>query len=152
MKKFDTLRFGEIDVDEDKIIHFKEGIHGFEGEKEFLIVPYDEESPFVFLQSLATKELAFLMTSPFIFFPEYEFEIDDAALEHLGIEKQEELLIYSILTIPAGHIQKITANLLAPVVINQSNLFAKQIILEKSQYKTKHRLFPQPEECNKEEA
>ena len=77
MKKVNTLRFGEIEVDEDKIVHFEDGIPAFEDEHEFLIIPYDEESPYVFLQSLTTPELAFLMTVPFVFFPEYEFELDD---------------------------------------------------------------------------
>lgn len=69
MKKVNTLRFGEIEVDEGKIVHFADGIPAFEEEHEFLIIPYDEESPYVFLQSMATPELAFLMTMPFVFFP-----------------------------------------------------------------------------------
>ena len=77
MKKVNTLRFGEVEVAEDKIVHFADGIPAFEDEHEFVIVPYDEESPYVFLQSLATPDLAFLMTMPFVFFPDYEFEIDD---------------------------------------------------------------------------
>jgi len=141
MKKINTVRFGEVEVDEEKIIHFVQGIPAFEDEHEFLIIPYDEESPCVFLQSTNTPELAFLMTVPFVFFPDYQFEIDDASIDELGIEKQEDLMIYSLLTIPGGNIKQVTANLLAPLVINQNNFQAKQVILEKSSYKTKHRLF-----------
>ena len=142
MNIIDTVRFGKIEVEEGKIISFFDGIPGFEEEKKFLVIPYSEESPFVFLQSLKTAELAFLMTTPFVFFPEYEFEIDDESIEALGIEKEEDLLIYVLLTLPGKDIKQMTANLLAPIVINQQNHQAKQIILDKSEYKTKHLLFP----------
>ena len=141
MKKINTIRFGEIEVAENKVIHFREGIPAFEDEKEFLIIPYDEGSPYVFLQSLQTGELAFLMTVPFVFFPDYEIEIDDESIDELEIEKQEDLLIYSLITIPSGKIKDMTTNLMAPIVINQTNLKGKQIILDKNKYKTKHRLF-----------
>ena len=58
MRKVNTLRFGEVEVAEDKVVHFAEGIPAFEDEHEFVIVPYDEESPYVFLQSLTTPDLA----------------------------------------------------------------------------------------------
>ncbi|MDD6134783.1 MAG: flagellar assembly protein FliW [Selenomonadaceae bacterium] len=146
MKKVNTLRFGEIEIDEEKIVHFEDGIPAFEEEHEFVIIPYDEESPYVFLQSLATPDLAFLMTMPFVFFPEYEFELDDESQAKLGIEKQEEMLIYSLLTIPGGKVSDMTANLMAPVVINTTNMQARQIVLDKSRYTTKHRLFPEKKE------
>ena len=142
MRKVSTARFGEIEIEEEKVIQFSAGIPAFEEEQEFVIIPYDEESPFVFLQSLQTAELAFLMTSPFVFFPEYQFEIDDDSIEVLGIKKEEDLLIYTLLTLLGKDIKQMTANLLAPIVINQQNHQAKQIILEKSEYKTKHLLFP----------
>ena len=146
MKKVNTLRFGEIEIDEEKIVHFEDGIPAFEEEHEFVIIPYDEESPYVFLQSLATPDLAFLMTMPFVFFPEYEFELDDESQAKLGIEKQEEMLIYSLLTIPGWKVSDMTANLMAPVVINTTNMQARQIVLDKSRYTTKHRLFPEKKE------
>ena len=142
MKKVNTLRFGEIEVDEGKIVHFADGIPAFEEEHEFLIIPYDEESPYVFLQSMVTPELAFLMTMPFVFFPEYEFELDDANQEKLGLTRQEDMLVYMLLTIPDGQVESMTANLMAPIVMNQVTMQARQIVLDKSRYTTKHRLFP----------
>lgn len=146
MKKVNTLRFGEIEIDEEKIVHFEDGIPAFEDEHEFVIIPYDDESPYVFLQSLTTPDLAFLMTMPFVFFPEYEFELDDETQAKLGIEEQEEMLIYSLLTIPGGKVSEMTANLMAPVIVNTSNMQARQLVLDKSRYTTKHRLFPEKKE------
>ena len=142
MKTVNTVRFGEIEVEEEKVVHFKEGIPAFEDEHEFLIIPYDEESPYYFMQSLQTPELAFLITTPFIFFPDYVIEIDDETLDELKIKNQEDVMLYSLITIPNGSVRYMTANLLAPVVINTENMQAKQIVMEKTRYTTKHRLFP----------
>ena len=147
MRKVDTVRFGEIDVEEDKIVHFDQGIPAFEDEHEFIVIPYDAESPYYFMQSLATPDLAFLLTVPFVFFPEYEFELDDMSLKELGIKRQEEVLLYVLITIPGGKVEDMTANLMAPVVINTTNMHARQIVLERSGYTTRHRLFPKKEEC-----
>ena len=147
MRKVNTLRFGEVEVAEDKVVHFADGIPAFEDEHEFVIVPYDEESPYVFLQSLTTPDLAFLMTVPFIFFPDYEFEIDDENQNKLELTRQEDMLIYTLLTINGGKVKDMTANLMAPVVVNTANMQARQVVLDRSSYTTKHRLFPE----NKEE-
>lgn len=144
MSKVYTSRFGEIEVDEQKIVHFKNGIPAFEEEHEFIILPYDEESPYYFMQSLRSPDLAFLLTIPFIFFPEYTFEIDEETIQELDITNRDEIFYYTMVTIPNGSIRYMTANLLAPIVLNSKNMHAKQVVLEKSNYTTKHRLFPEP--------
>jgi len=147
MRKVNTIRFGEVEAAEDKVVHFADGIPAFEDEHEFVIVPYDEESPYVFLQSLNTPDLAFLMTVPFVFFPDYEFELDDDNQAKLDLYKQEDMLIYTLITVNDGKVQEMTANLMAPIVMNTANMQARQIVLDRSNYTTKHRLFPD----NKEE-
>ena len=146
MRKVNTSRFGEIEIDEKRIVTFKEGIPGFTDEHEFIILPYDEESPYYFMQSLNTPDLAFLLTIPFLFFPDYTFEIDDETMEELEITKKTKVLYYSIITIPNGSIRYMTTNLLAPVILNTENMKAKQIVLEKTRYTTKERLFPDEKE------
>ena len=143
MRKVNTDRFGEIEVDENRIIHFKNGIPAFEEEHEFIILPYDEESPYYFMQSLNKSSLAFLLTIPEIFFPDYSAEIDDDTVAELEIKNIEKILVYAMITIPNGSVRYMTANLLAPLVINIENMQAKQIVMEKSNYTTKHRLFPE---------
>lgn len=143
MRKVNTSRFGEIEVDEAKIVHFKDGIPAFEDEHEFIILPYEEESPYYFMQSLKTPDLAFLLTIPFLFFQDYTFELDDEVVAELDIKEPEKVFYYSMVTIPNGSIRYMTANLVAPVVLNSENMQAKQVVLEKSNYTTKHRLFPE---------
>lgn len=140
MKNINTTRFGAIDIDENKIINFLEGIPAFETEHEFVIVPYSNDTPFLFLQSVETPSLAFLMVDPFSFFGDYEFTIDDDVLDKLRIEKQEDILTFSFLTVHDGDVEKTTANLLAPIIINQNNCQGIQLILENTRYTTRHKL------------
>ena len=144
MRKVSTSRFGEIEVDEKKIVHFQNGIPAFEDEREFIILPYEEDSPYYFMQSVNSPDLAFLLTIPFLFFPEYSFEVDDVTMKELEITNHDNVFYYSMITIPNGSIRYMTANLLAPIVLNSDNMQAKQVVLEKSNYTTKHRLFPEP--------
>ena len=143
MLKVYTSRFGEIEVDEKKVVHFENGIPAFENEHEFVILPYDEESPYYFMQSVKSPDLAFLLTIPFLFFNDYTFEIDETTVKELGITHQESVFYYTMVTIPNGSIRYMTANLLAPIVLNSETMKAKQVVLEKSNYTTKHRLFPE---------
>lgn len=142
MKKIKTARFGELEIQEDRIFYFADGLPAFEDEREFVILPFDDDSPYSFLQSVATPELAFLMTVPFVFFPDYEFVLEDDVMAALAIKGSEDMQIYTLVTIPGGNIKEMTANLMAPVVINKKTREAKQVVLDKSQYTTKHRLFP----------
>lgn len=143
MRKIKTLRFGEIEISEDKLLHFEQGLPGFENEHEFVLVIQDVNSPYAFLQSAETEELAFLMARPFVFFPDYEFVLSDTAEEQLGLKSEEDLDIFVMVTIPDRDVTKITVNLLAPVVINKRNQQAQQYVLEKTKYTVKQALFPE---------
>ena len=143
MKKINTLRFGELEIEEQDVVRFADGIPAFEDEHEFVVLPYEEGTPYMFLQSMATPELAFLMTDPFVFFPDYSFELDDENMDKLEIKTMDDVLVCTLISIPRSVVADMTTNLLAPVVINRHTMQAKQIVLEKTQYTTKHRLFPE---------
>lgn len=147
MRKINTVRFGELEIDEKTIIHFAAGIPAFETEHEFVALPYSDDSPYMFLQSVATPELAFLMTDPFVFFSDYSFELDDASLEQLQIKDMEDILVCTLISVPPSGVKDMTTNLLAPIVINRHTMEAKQIVLERSEYTTKHPLFPSEKEA-----
>ena len=143
MRKINTLRFGELEIEEQDVVRFADGIPAFEDEHEFVVLPYEEGTPYMFLQSLITPELAFLMTDPFVFFPEYSFELDDENMDRLDIKSMDDVLVCTLISIPRSGVADMTTNLLAPVVINRHTMQARQIVLEKTQYTTKHRLFPE---------
>ena len=143
MRKISTLRFGELEIEEQDVVRFADGIPAFEDEHEFVVLPYEEGTPYMFLQSMTTPELAFLMTDPFVFFPDYSFELDDENMEKLAINSMDDVLVCTLISVPRSGVADMTTNLLAPVVINRHTMQARQIVLEKTQYTTKHRLFPE---------
>lgn len=144
-----TSRFGQITVDEEKIITFANGLPGFEQFRKFTLLQMEPDNPFAFLQSVEDGNLAFIVTNPFLFYSDYEFELSDDDVAELEIDHEQEVAIWSIVSIKE-ELADATLNLLAPVVINQPKKLAKQIILHNSPYQTKHKLMRQDLEHAKE--
>ncbi len=86
---------------------------------EFFFVPVPENHCFAWLQSANAPEVAFLVTDPFVFRSDYEVHLGQSELDFLQITKPEEVSVHVIVRIPpTGEAEDITANFLAPVVIN----------------------------------
>ncbi|SNS49169.1 flagellar assembly factor FliW [Anaerovirgula multivorans] len=133
-----TRNFGEIEIEEEKILDFPDGIPAFEERTKFIILKNpDEEIPFHWLQSVEDENLTFVIVNPFIFRPDYDFEISQSVVEKLGIEAVEDVNLFAIVVVPED-ISKMTANLRAPLIINSKNYKAKQIVIEDERYHTKH--------------
>lgn len=133
-----TVSWGSLNISEEDIYNFPKGIPGFEEETEFAIIA-PEEGPFSYLQSINNEGLSFLLGDPFIFFPNYEFEIPDSDAEELEIE-DETIIVRCMITIKE-QVEYTTMNLLAPLVLNTINHMGKQTVLHSSAYQTKHRLW-----------
>ncbi len=141
--KLNTKNFGELDIDEKKIISFPEGLPGFEEEKEFIIINNeDEENPFCWLQSVKNPDLAFVIVNPFFVFSDYSVDLSETVQEKLKIKDEKDVAVYSIVVVPED-LKKMTANLLGPIVINVRERLGKQVILDDPRYTTKHYIFPQ---------
>ncbi|MBX9974392.1 flagellar assembly protein FliW [Cytobacillus firmus] len=139
-----TKFHGEQEINKDDIIQFPSGIPGFLEEKEFFILPLEGTELFV-LQSVKTTEVAFIVTDPFALFPQYEFDLPEEALEKLGIQKEKDVATFAILTVREPF-EETTANLQAPLVINQTKKLGKQVILNHTPYQTKHKIMTPQEQ------
>ncbi|CAM4280072.1 flagellar assembly protein FliW [Paenibacillus typhae] len=133
----ETATMGTLDISEEQIYIFSKGIPGFEEETEFAVIEV-EGGQFSYLQSLKTDSLSFLLTDPFLFYPEYEFEFPDKDAEELEIK--DAFLVRAIVTV-REQLEQSTVNLLAPIVLNPLNRTGKQIVLVKSQYQVRQRLW-----------
>lgn len=128
----ETEVLGEVEYHEKDIIFFDEGLYGFGGMKKFvLILNPVEEVPFHYLQSIEDNRLSFIVTSPFTFISDYDFELSDAVVESMEITSTDDIEIYSIAVIPE-ELEKTTINLKAPIIINRKNNRAKQYILSEN--------------------
>ncbi|HZK20316.1 MAG TPA: flagellar assembly protein FliW [Treponemataceae bacterium] len=133
-----TKSMGKVNVDNKPQIKIAEGLFGFEKKTGFVLLESDY-TPFLWLQSICDKTLAFLVVDPFVLFADYEIEVDDKTVADLNIDKPSDVMILVIITIPMAQ-KPITANLQGPIVINKKNNKAKQIILDNPQWTTKQSL------------
>ncbi|NLW27382.1 flagellar assembly protein FliW [Acetivibrio saccincola] len=133
-----TKHFGEINIDEKKIINFEDGIPGFENEKRFIVLyEGDDKSPFRWMQSIDNPDLAFAMVDPIMIVPDYDGEIPKEAVEKLEIEKPEDIMVLSIVVV-REEVEKISMNLKAPIIINTKNNKGMQVILDTDRYSVRH--------------
>jgi flagellar assembly factor FliW len=138
--KIETKYHGQVEVNQEDVVTFEQGIPGFEEEHRFIILSLDDEGAFQILQSVNTPGLGFVITNPFAFFKEYDFVIEENYIEQMELEAAEQAAVYAILTV-AENFNDSTANLQAPVIINSKNKKGKQVILTGTNYHTKHQLF-----------
>jgi flagellar assembly factor FliW len=133
-----TARFGTIEVEADLIITLVEGMIGFENCKRFVVVRHDGKSAFRWLQSLDVPTVAFPIVEPAEFRPDYAPTISDSDAALLNLTVETPLLVFVVVTIPSGNPRGMTANLLAPVVINGETRQGKQVIVQEDIYTTRH--------------
>ena len=139
--KIQTKYHGEVEISEQEIWEFSNGIPGFLDEKQFTILQFPDNDVFFILQSIKNQSLGFVITNPFTFFKEYDFKIDDGSVEQLDLESESDVLVYVILTVQEPF-ESTTANLQAPLIMNIKNKTAKQLILTETSYQTKHIIMP----------
>lgn len=141
--KYQSTRFGEFEVTDDAILNIPGGLYGFEQETQFARRPFDPniDSPLEWLQSLTTPELAFVITDPLLFAPDYEVTLTAEDRRGIGLADDEEFMIRVIVTVPEDY-RRMTGNFLAPLVIHPRMNTAKQLVLTRPDYNTKHPLLP----------
>ena len=137
-----TTRFGDIQVDDDKIIVFKNGILGFEDLKEYVLISSDDGLAFHWLQSISNPAIALACIDPLNVCENYSPIIEESVMQELDIKDSDNILILCVVVIPAD-IMKTTVNLAAPIIINTANRRGKQIVLQNDAYSLRHLVFKQ---------
>ena len=129
--KIATKFLGEVEIIEQDILTFEHGLLGLEEERKFILLPIDADLPLAILQSVERPEIGFIVAYPFAFKKDYNFDISEEDLGQLHLEKEENVLTYSIVTMK-DTFQDSTINLLAPLIINMEKKYGKQIVLQDS--------------------
>ena len=135
--KVETTRFGQIEVDENRLIVFSHGLLGFPDNHEFSLIQTNDEGNFFWLQSTQRPELAFVVCDPLLFVPDYQVpaKSDDLAKIELATMDDAQVLI---IVNKIG--RTLTGNLQGPLVINVVNHQGRQIVLSEKKYNTRHPL------------
>jgi flagellar assembly factor FliW len=134
-----TANFGELEVPQDKVIYFREGIPGFPQIQKFTILEFDDLKPFQYLQSLGDPPIALLVVNPFLLHPNYHFDLGSTDMEDIRAEKPEDVTVFAVATIPENPADA-TINLMAPILLNEKSRCGKQVILLDSDYSVRHPL------------
>lgn len=145
-----TRLFGEIEIEESKIITFEDGIIGFPDMKKFTLI-FDEEKedrPSIsWLQSMDEPEIAFPVMDPLFVCETYNPSVEEELLKNLGTIKEDNLYVLVTVTVPQN-IKELAVNLKAPIVINTDTRKASQIIVE-DDLPVRYRIYEILEEAKK---
>jgi flagellar assembly factor FliW len=133
----ETTRFGPVDVDESRLIEIPAGLLGFSSFKTFSLLQPDDNGVFFWLQSVETPDLAFVVTDPALWVPDYQATIRKEQMEELGLTETGDA---QVLVIVNKREHSLTANLQGPIVVNAANRRAMQLVLAEKKWSTRHEL------------
>ena len=139
--KIDTKPFGQMEILENSIIHFPEGIFAFEHLKKYTLISTKKKLSFKWLQSLEDKNIAFLITDPTEFIRNYSPAIHEESLSIIEVKKCIEVNLYCIITVPSHKPEAMTINLQGPILINPRKMLAAQFISEDESHGIRESLF-----------
>ncbi len=125
--RIQTSRFGEINIDPERILHFPRGIPGFENIKRYLLIEY-KEGKFNWLQAVDDPELAFIVCDPLIFAINYK--VPKSILKTLAIPDESDLAILLIVRVDRSN-NKVIPHVQAPLVFNSRTKKGMQWVLDK---------------------
>lgn len=134
-----TSRFGQIEINDDKMITLPDGLPGF-SETRFTLINPERHAPFCWLQALDNPDLAFVVVDSRETFPDYAVSLTSDEYERLALDEETEVVVLLVVTL-ASDPGAITVNLQGPIVLNPVRMLAKQIVLEGSRFPTRHPLF-----------
>jgi flagellar assembly factor FliW len=138
----DTGQLGSIQIPEDQLITFSQGLLGLNEFFQFVLLAPRETSPFLILQGVDQPELALAVVEPASLVPNFRFNRLKSNLQELKAKSPEDLQVFVPLTIPNGQPEATTANLVTPILINPRHRLGKQVVVENPQYSHQHRLLP----------
>ncbi len=132
-----TTRFGTVEIAEDRVITFPKGILGFADYRRFCLLEPAEDSAFFWLQSLDDPTLAFVVTDPSFFVPDYSVPVRQDQMGDLGLARLEDAQVFVIVNKVD---QTLTGNLQGPLVINTVTRSGEQLVLAEKRWQIRHPL------------
>ena len=136
--KIKSTRFGELEIEKDKLIEMLEGMLGFSERRFVLLSPGN--GPFHWLQSVDNSDLAFVVVDPKTSIADYEVKLTVDENKKLGLSQETEIVVLCVVTMSKNP-HDITMNLMGPIIMNPANMTAIQVVLESGKYSTRHPYF-----------
>lgn len=121
-------------------VKMAKGLLAFEEVLDYELKPVPDNPHFFWFEAKDEEGPSFILTRPEFFFQDYQIEIPEAEIKDLCPE-EGETIVYSIVTVPEK-VMDMTANLLAPLLVNEKKGLARQLVLQDTSYTIRHYLFP----------
>lgn len=128
MVSFQTSRFGSLQVENDKIIHFPNGLLGFPEVKRYVLMDY-KDTPLRWFQAVDEPDVAFIVAEPDIVLPGFKVELDAVTKQTLQLERDEDLVVLVVLRVEDD---RVIANLKGPLMINSKLMLGVQAVVNKN--------------------
>jgi flagellar assembly factor FliW len=142
--KIETSRFGTVQIAENKIITMPAGMPGFPGRRLFIILELAESRPFYWYQCVDASDLALVIMNPYLFKPDYLVDLKPAIKEmSWEADGEDSLKLYVVVNASEGAPEKVTANLIGPLVINTLKREAVQMVVHDSPYSHRYPILRQ---------
>lgn len=135
-----TTRFGPIEISQEDILNFAEGLLGFNDLEKFVLLDDPNDEIFAWLQSCDESSIAFPVLEPELFEENYNLKLSKTDLSALNAEESSSLRSFCIITIPEDP-ARMTANLKAPVVVNLEKRVARQCVLQDNKLEIREPIF-----------
>jgi flagellar assembly factor FliW len=137
----ETTRFGTVEIPDDQVVTFVDGLPGFAGRRSMVLIGAGDltgaeagegHHSLFWLQDVTDPDLAFLTTVPWSAYPDYDIDIDPDDID--GADP-EDICVLAIVTVRRedGGV-RLTSNLLAPIVIDTVGRVGRQLILQDSDW------------------
>jgi flagellar assembly factor FliW len=136
----ESTRFGTVEIDDSIEIVLDQGMIGFPHLTRYAILKQREDSVFLWLHSVEDPSLAFPIVLPWVFYWDYEVDLSDADMAAIGVERADQISIYCVVNVGAD-VRAATINLFSPIVVNNGDRRARQVINTIDGYSTRDRLF-----------
>ena len=141
--RIETKIFGAVEITDDKIITFENGIIGFPELKHFTLLHDDEagtDAGIRFLQSMEEPGFAMPVMDPLIVKQDYDPVVEDELLAGIGELNENNLLVMVTVTVPSD-LTKMSVNLQGPIIINVEKRLAVQLMVENKDYPVKYPIY-----------
>ena len=137
-----TRIFGEIEIDDSKIIRFPKGIIGFPDMTQFALMhDKDKDSNTIrWLQSLDEPTFAMPVMDPLYVKPDFNPVVEEEVIKDLLPMEDEDMLVLVTVTVPQD-LTKMTVNLKGPIIINSDSCVAAQVIIDDDEYPVKYPIY-----------
>jgi flagellar assembly factor FliW len=132
-----TTRFGTVEVDDSRILEFPSGLLGFSSYTQYALLQPDDDGLFFWLQSTEAPELAFVVTDPATWVPDYQATVRKEQMDDLSLETLETAQTFVIVN---KYDQTLTVNLQGPIIVNLANHEAMQLVLADKRWTTRHEI------------